>query len=170
MNAFALMQRSAGWPSWLKSRSRPAPELADYSFLSSEKLRFADTDRNGHVSHATVAVCCQNARMELLCDRTRVPLAESARFEIVQLSLEFRAEMRWPCTVDIGTRIDRVGRSSITVAQALFVEDRCVAIAASVVVLTDTATRCATVLPEDTAEALMGLSAPPLTDRRRRRS
>ena len=137
-----------------------APRLADFCVRTSEKLRFADTDRLGHITNTVFAVCCQNARMELLCDPKRVPIPRNTQFVIAKLVLEFRAEMHWPGTVEIGTRVERVGRSSATLAQALFVDGSCVAIAESVVALMDMTTRRSALLPEETAEALRSMARP----------
>jgi acyl-CoA thioester hydrolase len=130
------------------------PKLADFAVTSVEKLRYADTDLQGHITNTVFAVCCQNARMELLCDPQRVPIPPNTQFVIARLVLEFRAEMHWPGTVEIGTRVERVGRSSLTLAQALFVRERCVAVAESVVALMDTSSRRPAHLPMDTVEAL----------------
>lgn len=130
------------------------PTLADFPVTTVEKLRFADTDRNGHITNTVFGVCCQNARMELLCDPNRVPIPINTQFVIAKLVLEFRREMHWPGTVEIGTRVERVGRCSVTLAQALFVDKRCVAIAESVVALMDAITRRSILLPHETAEAL----------------
>jgi acyl-CoA thioester hydrolase len=132
-----------------------APRLADFSVTSVEKLR-ADTDRQGHITNTVFAVCCQNARMELLCDPKRVPIPHNTQFVI----LEFRVEMHWPGIVEIGTRVERVGRSSVTLAQALFMDERCVATAESVVALIDTTTRRSALLPKDTVDALRSIARP----------
>ena len=136
------------------------PNLADYPVRSVEKLRYADTDRQGHISNAVFAVCCQNARMELLCDQERVPLPPNTQFVIAKLVLEFRAEMHWPGEVEIGTRVARIGSSSVVLAQALYVDECCVAVADSTVVLMDGATRRSTPLPPQTVQALNGLARP----------
>jgi acyl-CoA thioester hydrolase len=138
----------------------PAPRLVDFSVTTVEKLRFADTDLQGHITNTVFAVCCQNARMELLCDPKRVPIPRNTLFVIAKLVLEFRSEMHWPGTVEIGTRVERVGRSSVTLAQGLFMDQRCVAIAESVVALMDTTTRRSALLPEATAEALRAIARP----------
>lgn len=135
-----------------------APRPGDFSVTTVEKLRFADTDRNGHITNTVFAVCCQSARMELLCDPKRVPLPRNTQFVIAKLVLEFRAEMHWPGTVEIGTRVERVGRSSVSLAQALFMNERCSAIAHSVVALMDIATRRSVPLPEETADALRAIA------------
>jgi hypothetical protein len=62
--------------------------------------------------------------------------------------------MLWPGTVEVGTRIDRIGRSSVTLGQALFVGDDCVATCHSVVVLIDASTRRSSCLPTETVTAL----------------
>ncbi len=131
-----------------------APRLADFAVTTVEKLRFADTDCQGHITNTVFAVCCQNARMELLCDPQRVPTPANTQFVIVRLVLEFRAEMHWPGTVEIGTRVERVGRSSITLAQALFSRQRCVAVAESVVALMDRTSRRPTHIPVEAVQAL----------------
>ena len=139
-------------------RSSLTPTLADFRFRTIEKLRFADTDQNGHITNSVFAICCQNARMELLCDPRKVPLPSNAQFVIARLLLEFRAEMRWPGAVEVGTRVDHVGRSSVTLAQALFVDERCVAIADSIVALMDKMSRRSMLLPDATARALRAFS------------
>jgi acyl-CoA thioester hydrolase len=153
-----LLETYFTFPAWLNPRMRSQPALEHYPIRTSEKLRFADTDRNGHVSNAVFAVCCQNARMELLHDRSRVPLPVDAQFVIARLTLEFLNEMHWPGTVEIGTRLNRVGASSVTMDQSLFVEGACVANATSTVVLIDRSTRRATLLPHETASALRALA------------
>jgi acyl-CoA thioester hydrolase len=135
-----------------------ARRLADYPIRTIEKLRFADTDRNGHITNSVFAVCCQNARMELLCDPRRVPVPSNTQFVVARLVLDFRAEMHWPGTVEIGTRIEQVGRSSVTLSQGLFVGGECIAVSESVVVLMDTATRGSAPLSHNAVCALRAIS------------
>jgi acyl-CoA thioester hydrolase len=68
--------------------------------------------------------------------------------------------MHWPGTVEIGTRVEAIGRSSVTLLQGLFVADRCVAIAQSVVVLMSAMTRQSMLLPPETAAALGAFARP----------
>ena len=136
------------------------PSLADYPLRTAEKLRFSDTDCNGHISHAVFAVCCQNARMELLHDPRRVPLPGDARFVIVRLEIDFLDEMHWPGTVVVGTRCERIGRTSLTLAQVLFADGSYAASAKSTVALVDPTSRRAIPLPPETAAALQAFRAP----------
>ena len=139
--------------------AKQRPCLDDYPLRTAEKLRFADTDCNGHISNAVFAVCCQNARMELLHDPRRVPMPIDAQFVIVRLEIDCLGEMRWPGTVVIGTRCERIGRTSVMVAQALFVDGSCAASARSTVALMDRATRRAPPIPFETAAALQAFRA-----------
>jgi acyl-CoA thioester hydrolase len=147
------------------SRIHQRPRLEDYPLHTSEKLRFADTDCNGHISNAVFAVCCQNARMELLHDPRRVPLPIDGQFVIARLEIDFLGEMRWPGSVVIGSRCEHIGHTSLVMTQALFVDERCAASAKSTVVLMDRGTRRAAPLPPETARALQAFCALPVGDR-----
>ena len=115
--------------------------IADYPVRARDKLRYADTDRQGHVNNAIFSTFLETGRVEILYDPD-APLADDgASFVIARLSLSFRAEITWPGEVLIGTRIGRVGRSSITIEQGLFQHDTCVATAETVIVHMDDSTR-----------------------------
>jgi acyl-CoA thioester hydrolase len=73
---------------------------------------------------------------------------------LANLVLNFRAEILWPSEVRIGTTVSRIGNSSVTCSQALFVGDNCVATAQTVLVLIDNATRKSRPLPDQTRREL----------------
>jgi acyl-CoA thioester hydrolase len=123
------------------------PDAESFPHRIIETLRFADTDRNGHITSSVFAICCQSGRLDLLSDPAREVTPPSSQFVLVRLVLDYRREMHWPGAVEIGTRVERIGRSSITLAQALFQNDRCVATAQSVAVLMDATSRCACPIP-----------------------
>jgi acyl-CoA thioester hydrolase len=131
--------------------------LQDYPRRSTDKVRYADTDRQGHVNNALFATFLETARVELFYDR-RSPLAsDGAEFVIAHLRLDFLHEIQWPGSVEIGTAVTRLGNSSVTLSQAIFQEERCVAEAEAVVVHIDTKTRKAQPLPEAARHALAAL-------------
>ena len=78
---------------------------------------------------------------------------------IARLELDFRGEMTWPGQVAIGTMVESIGRSSFTLRQGLFQEDRCV-IARTVIVQIDDHSQRACPLAEITASRLSDLQAP----------
>lgn len=131
-----------------------------YPLRSSDKIRYADTDRQGHVNNATFSTFLETGRVELLYGAAG-PLAEpGAAFVIARLVLDFRAEIRWPGEVVIGTRVAKVGRSSVSLEQALFQNGACVATAETVIVLMDEATRRSRPLSEAAAARFAALLAP----------
>jgi acyl-CoA thioester hydrolase len=65
--------------------------------------------------------------------------------------MHFRAELRWPGTIEMGLGVAKFGRTSVTFDQVVFCEGICVASARSVSVLLNEATRKPTPL---TAEIL----------------
>ena len=72
----------------------------------------------------------------------------TSQFVIARQVLDFRGEILWPGSVDIGSGLLSIGRSSFTLGQGLFVGERCVATAETVIVLTDERTRRSTPLPD----------------------
>jgi acyl-CoA thioester hydrolase len=146
---------------WFKAPARPwrqpAVDISAFSIRSIEKLFFVDVDRTGHISNSLFAASWQHARSELLCNPSRVPLPDGMRFAVISLQLDFLGEMHWPATIEIGTRVERIGRASVTIGQGLFLGVRCIARSQSVVVLMDRATRRATVLPAPLISALCEL-------------
>jgi acyl-CoA thioester hydrolase len=68
---------------------------------------------------------------------------------MVRLDIHFRAELRWPGTIEMGLGVSKFGRTSVTFDQVVFSEGKCVASAQSVSVLIDDNTRKPTPLTEE---------------------
>lgn len=95
-----------------------------YSFWATEHVRFADLDMLGHVNNKAYATYFETARVSYffergLSDGPRVGMA------IVRLELDYRKEILFPGTLRLGVRLHRLGRSSLTLACAIFGEDAC---------------------------------------------
>lgn len=137
----------------------PEPAPDDFQLLSRDKLRYGDTDRQGHVNNAVFSTLLETGRVELLFDAAS-PLRENgASYVIARLELDFRAELRWPGEVQIGTSVARVGRSSLTLRQAIFHNGRCVATGISVLVLMDEETRRSRPISEAALAYLQSVAA-----------
>ena len=117
------------------------PLLSAYPLRSHAKLRYADTDRQGHVNNAVFATLLETGRVELLYAADGALHEAGCSFVIASLQLDFHGEITWPGQVDVGTRVQSIGRSSVTLEQALFQGDRCVATSRTVIVQMDEATR-----------------------------
>ena len=129
-------------------------DRASFATWISDNVRFGDTDRVGHVNNAVFATMFETGRVAFLY-RPGQPLAPPGTdFVIVRLEIDFRAEMHYPGTVDIGTRVFAISRRSFTMGQGLFHEGKCSATAKSVLVLIDRETRKAVVFPDELRERL----------------
>lgn len=118
-----------------------ALRLEDFAGRSYDKLRYGDTDRQGHVNNAVFATFMETGRVELIYNPQDPLLDEGFSFVLAKLDINYIAEVLWPGTVEIGTRVLRVGRSSVTMQQAVFQKGKLCASAETVVVHFDEATR-----------------------------
>jgi acyl-CoA thioester hydrolase len=137
------------------SPERPAPPPLDaYPLRATDTLRYADTDRQGHVNNAAFATFCESGRVAFLYSPEKPLLPAGAAFVIARLVIDFRTEINWPGQVEIGTRVASIGRSSFVLAQGLFQNGMCVATAENVIVLMDEATRKSRPLTDEILRAL----------------
>lgn len=134
--------------------------LDQFPVKTYEKLRYGDTDRQGHVNNAVFSSMFETGRVEILYDPD-VPLAgPNCAFVIVNLNVDFHAEIKWPGRVEIGTRVSKVGRSSVTFEQALFQDGHLTATAQAVTVQINETTRRSEPLKDAAVERLKGLKSP----------
>ena len=128
------------------------PPLESYTLRTHEKLRYADTDRQGHVNNAVFSTMLETGRVELLYSLDKPLHSEGCTFVLASLHLDFLGEITWPGRVDIGTRVASVGRSSVPFEQGLFQNDECVATAKTVVVQMNLGSRRSHPLSEESRQ------------------
>ena len=136
----------------------PLPSLDSFPVRAFDTIRFGDTDMLGHVNNAVFSTYLETGRTQLLRSGDRPMAPDGTFFSLARIVLDFRAELIWPGEVEVGTRVVKVGRSSLTLDQALYQDKRCVATAETVMVLVDRQTRRSTPLPPDLAARLGALS------------
>ena len=122
-------------------RADAVPNLDDFPYRLSDNVRYADLDPNGHVNNAVYATYFETGRVTLMKDRGFGLVPEGLAWIMVRLDIHFRAELRWPGTIEMGLGVAKLGRTSVTFDQVVFSEGRCVASAQSVSVLIDENTR-----------------------------
>jgi acyl-CoA thioester hydrolase len=127
-------------------RPDATPRLEDYPYRLSDNVRFADLDPNHHVNNAVYATYFETGRVTLMKDRSYGLMPDGFAWIMVRLDIHFRAELRWPGTIELGLGVVKFGRTSVTFDQVVFSEGKCVASAQSVSVLLDEATRKPTAL------------------------
>lgn len=138
--------------------SKAPMTLEQFPVTATEKLRFGDTDRLGHINNAVFSTLCESGRVAFLYDADRPLLTKGTQFVIAKLTINFLTEMNWPADVNIGTAVARIGNSSFELVQGLFIDDVCVASSDSVLVLMDEQTRRSTPLSDQARSVLQELS------------
>ena len=108
---------------------------------TTHRLRFNDTDQQGHINNAVFMIMLEQGRAEFLVE-LGIPLrTEAYAMVIVRVELDFLAEMSWPGDVDIETSVAQLGTSSIRLHQALYQHGVSTGRAVSVVVALDRRTK-----------------------------
>ncbi|MCA8926907.1 MAG: acyl-CoA thioesterase [Alphaproteobacteria bacterium] len=109
-----------------------------YSHWADDVVRFCDTDQAGHVNNVAIAAYVETGR--LMFDREVIgATAEGLEGEVFQailanLTVNYLLESFWPGKVRVGTRLIRIGTSSLTTAHGVFREHGCIATSTCVMV------------------------------------
>jgi acyl-CoA thioester hydrolase len=125
------------------------PRLDDFPYRLTDNVRFADLDPNQHVNNAVYATYFETGRVTLMKDRSYGLMPDGLAWIMVRLDMHFRAELKWPGTIEMGLGVSKFGRTSVTFDQVVFSEGRCVASAQSVSVLIDDQSRKPTPLTDE---------------------
>jgi acyl-CoA thioester hydrolase len=123
-------------------------------FVTTQKLRFCDTDAVGHVNNAVYAAMCEAGRAELAHACGLLAPDAGHAVVIVRLELDFLREMTWPGEIRIETAVARIGHKSLHLRQVLLQEGVETGRAVSVLAVIDTRTRRALPLTEAWRAAL----------------
>jgi len=142
------------------ARLNPTPRLEDFPYRLTDNVRFADLDPTQHVNNAVYATYFETGRVTLVKDRSFGLTPPGLGWMLVRLDIHFRAELRWPGSIEMGLGVAKFGRTSLTFDQVVFSEGKCVASAQSVTVLIDECARKPTPLTgEITAISSAGFAA-----------
>lgn len=117
-----------------KERTDPAA----YAFWTRDIVRFSDVDRYRHINNVAIATYCETGRVEF-AERLwpGSTAGETTGWVIVKLTVAFLAQAHYPGEVRIGTRVEKVGRTSLTIGQGLFKNDACFAAGEAILVWVD---------------------------------
>ena len=131
-----------------------ALNLKDFPSITFDKIRYGDTDRQGHVNNAVFSTFLETGRVELLFNAGPSSLSGETGMVIASLKLNFLREVKWPGKVDIGTGIIKLGNSSITIFRKIFQNEVCVATAETVIVQVDNTSGQSKPLTDNARKAL----------------
>ena len=109
-----------------------------YASWTRSTIRYSDLDPNGHVNNGAINAFFEDGRV---CFRNEhmLRLGEDilTGFALVKFSVDYLAPLFFPGSVDIGTVVIRIGKSSFNLGQGIFDGEKCVAIAEVVTVFFD---------------------------------
>ena len=111
-------------------------------------LRFRDLDLLGHVNNVALAGWLEDGRVALeLPVQPATPSYVGPVIVLLDLHIQYLEEIRFGDDVRVGTRVQRIGTTSVTIGQAVFASGKCAAIAEAVEVLIDQESRKPTPWP-----------------------
>ncbi|QIC71724.1 MULTISPECIES: acyl-CoA thioesterase [Acinetobacter] len=105
-----------------------------FPLTSKEKIRYSDTDRQGHVNNSNFSTFLETGRVELLYDPNKISKPQTAEFVIAKLNIEYKKEILWPGYIEIFTAVKSVGKSSVTLLQRICQNDSVCAEAETIIV------------------------------------
>lgn len=121
--------------------ARPDPsrlKLDCYPVVDVVQARYGDMDANGHLNNLALESLHENARATM--NRTLFPeiydvATRRLRLVTSQNAVHFLAEAHWPALVHTGAGVGRIGRTSFIASTGLFIDDRCIGVCDTVLVL-----------------------------------
>ncbi len=101
---------------------QPKNALGDYPVVISWPVQWGDQDLFGHVNNTVYFRWYESARIAYL---DRIGVSEMMNRErvgpiLAAIGCNYRRQLNYPDTVEIGSRITRIGRSSATMAHAIW--------------------------------------------------
>lgn len=127
-----------------------------FRFWTEEKLRNADTDQQGHVNNAIFATFFEAARIDVVSRPEIADIRAATQIVVVRTVVNFRKELFFPGMVRIGTRVPRIGRTSLTFEHVLIGAEGMAADSEATLVLLDRATRKPMAVPDELRLFLTG--------------
>ncbi len=114
----------------------------------SDNVRFADLDVNRHVNNAVYSSYFESSRVLLVGQPDNGLTPEGLGWVLARLDINFRAELHWPGTIELGLGVLRLGRTSVTFSQVVYSQDRLIASAQATTVMVDITSRAPTPLSD----------------------
>jgi acyl-CoA thioester hydrolase len=132
----------------MRSKSQPNYKIRKgYSDWVTNNIRYSDLDPNGHVNNGAINAFFEDGRVQFrtahLSNYTEDILAG---FVLVKFSVEYLRPLNYPGSVDVGTLVSNVGKTSYLLKQGLFSGRNCAAIAEVVTVCLNNETQRAEVI------------------------
>jgi acyl-CoA thioester hydrolase len=137
------------------------PLLADFPIVVKIPVQWGDQDAFGHVNNTVPHRWFESARIELFGRIGLLELKEEQRIGpiLAATSCDYRRQINFPDTVQVGIRVARIGRTSIALAHTIVSEAQQAVVAegTSTTVVFDYAARKPHAVPESVRQAIAAL-------------
>ena len=135
-----------------------ADNLGEFPVTISIPIQWGDQDAFGHVNNTCHIRWFESARVEYIqkCGLTMMIESGGVGPILASITCNYRRQMEYPDTIQIGARVSRIGRSSMTMEHAVFSETQntITADGHSVVVVFDYAANRPTRVPDEIRQAI----------------
>ena len=102
--------------------SSPTITRSQFKYWKTIEVRWGDMDAQGHVNNAVYFTYCESARVELL-RKIGYPGKQAGVTEgpaLVHAACDYKRQVVYPATLDIGLRVERIGERSFKIAYGIF--------------------------------------------------
>jgi len=106
-------------------------------------------DVQGHVNNTVIAQYFETGRVMMFRQSDLRFGGQGVIVVLAHTEISFLRELHWPASIEIGTGVAEVGRSSYTLVHGVFRGEHCIAFGRATLVMIDRETRRATPLAED---------------------
>lgn len=133
------------------------PTRSDYAHYVAIKVKWGEMDSLGHVNNTVFYRYSEDGRIDYIhgiADGGDTQTSDGPL--LADLRCSFRQQLRFPADVEIGTRVSRMGRSSIDLEQCLFFADseEVIAVYQTVIVWFDFGAQTSMRVPETVRERI----------------
>lgn len=141
--------------------SRPAIDLSrrdSFRQWTRIPIRYSDLDPIGHVNNTGLPMFFEECRLSLIYPILAASSRPQLDLVLVRTVIEYRKEIGFPETVEVGSRIARVGSKSFLMVHGVFnCRGDCFGTGECTLVVFDRTARTSTVPPDDVREKLLAL-------------
>jgi acyl-CoA thioester hydrolase len=121
-----------------------------YTDWVTNNIRYSDLDPNGHVNNGAINAFFEDGRVQFRADRLSDYSEDIlAGFVLVKFSVEYLRALKYPGSVEVGTLVSNIGRTSYLLKQGLFCDNECMAIAEVITVCFNKETQGAELINDD---------------------
>lgn len=137
------------------------PDLArrdSFRFWTRLPIRYSDLDPIGHVNNTGLPMFFEECRLQHIYPILAASSRRGLELVLVRTVIEYKKEIGFPETVDVGTRIARIGGRSFLMVHGVFNSaGQCVGTGECTMVVFDSIVRAAAAPPEDVRSQLLAM-------------